>query len=129
MKVQPEFSLPKASQDGKKLEWTQQNEVHLFWGIKRQDTSDEEWKCELQYRDVVLVVVAPPVTGSTWKSEPVTETFCVRVPYIVNTVRVDPDKELILKWQMLVKEKRKTPGRTWVDDVSNTERKRARGTR
>ena len=129
MKVQPEFSLPKASQDGKKLEWTQQNLVHLFWGIKRQDKSDEEWNCQLQYRDVVPVVAAPPVTGSTWKSEPVTETFCVRVPYIVNTVRVDPDKELILKWQMLVKEKRKTPERTWVDDVSKTERKRARGTR
>ena len=129
MNVQPEFSFPKASRDGKKLEWTQQNLVHLFWGIKRQDNSDEEWNCELQYRGAVPVVDAPPVTGSTWKSEPVTDTFCVRVPYIVNTVRVDPDKELILKWQMLVKEKRKTPERTWVDDVSTTEWKRTRGTR
>ena len=103
--------------------------VHLFWGINRQDKSDEEWKCELQYRDVVPVVAAPPVPGSTWKSEPVTETFCVRVPYIVNTVRVDPSNDSVLKWQMLVEEKRKTPGRTWVDDVSTTERKRARGTR
>ena len=96
-KVQPEFSLPKASQHGKKLVWTEHKMVHLFWGIKRQDKSDEEWNCELQYRDVVPVVAAPPVTGSTWKSEPATETFGVRVPYIVNTVRVDPHKELILK--------------------------------
>ena len=66
LKVQPEFSLPKASQDGKKLEWTEINVVHLFWGIKRQDRSDEEWNCQLQYRDVVPVVAAPPVTGSTW---------------------------------------------------------------
>ena len=72
------------------------------------------------YREATCIFAAPPARDDFVGPalDPTTETHSVCVPYIVNTVRVDPDKELILKWQMLVKEKRKTPGRTWVDDVA-----------
>ena len=131
LKVQPEFNLPKPSPDkNKSLEFTLNHAAHLFWGIKRQDKADDAWNCELQFRDIVPVLAAPPVTGSIWTSETITETFNVRLPYIVNTVRVEADQELILKWQMLVKEKGSSKrDETWVDVLKNSETKRSKGGR
>ena len=56
-------------------------------------------------------------------------TVQVRVPYIVNTKQVEADTELILKWQVLVKEKPKQKEKTWVSDVKRAEAKRAKFTR
>ena len=65
-----------------------QHSCHLFWAIKRQDKRDDEYNCELMFRDVVPVLAAPPKNGQAWSSDAITETFTVRVPYIVNTARI-----------------------------------------
>ena len=57
------------------------------------------------------------------------ETFNVRLPYIVNTVRVPADKELILKWNVVAKKKAAKRDRTWVDNVKTVESQRARGSK
>jgi len=122
--AQPEFNLPKASPNNGPLEWSLIHSApHLFWGIKRQDRADELWNCELKMRDTVPVFAVPP-TREFWPTNPLTETFTVRVPYIVNTVRIPPDTEVILKWQVLVKAKPAKRDRTWVDRVRTEEGKR-----
>lgn len=62
----------------------------------------------------------------TRSSDAITETFTVRVPYIVNTARILPGHELCLKWQQLVKPDTKKRCRTWVDDVRKVEGRRAK---
>ena len=85
------------------------------------------WNCEIKHREVVTVLAAAPGNQtSIWKSNGVTETVQVRVPYIVNTKQVEADTELILKWQVLVKEKSKQSEKTWVSDVKRAEAKRAK---
>ena len=76
-----------------------------------------------------MLAAAPGSQTSIWKSNGVTESVQVRVPYIVNTKQVEADTELILKWQVLVKEKSKQLEKTWVSDVRKAEAKRAKFTR
>ena len=124
-KVNPEFHLPKARGDPKKpLEWEKNSAAEIFWGIKRMKKEDDEWNCEIRYRDVVPVVAAMAVNTSNWNADPVTDTFTVRVPYIVNTHRIDPDKAIVLKWQLPKKVETKKRPKTWVDVVQSKEKKR-----
>ena len=127
LKVQHELKIPPASNGKKPLQWTPQHSCHLFWAIKRQEKRDDEYNCELMFRDVVPVVAAPIKNGTPWASDAITETFHVRVPYIVNTARILPGHELVLKWQQLVKPDSQKRSRTWVDDVKKVEGRRAKG--
>ena len=127
---QPELNLPKIVQAGQELAWGLSSSAHVFWCIRRQEKADDLWNCEIKHREVVTVLAAAPGNQtSIWKCNGVTETVQVRVPYIVNTKQVEADTELILKWQVLVKEKSKQLEKTWVSDVKRAEAKRAKFTR
>ena len=124
---QPEFNLPKPAQAEQKLVWSLSSSAHVFWGIRRQEKAEDLWNCEIKYREVVSVLAAAPGNlTSTWKAHGVTETVQIRVPYIVNTTRVEANTELILKWQVLTKDKPKAKEKTWVTDVKKAEAKRAK---
>ena len=127
---QPELNLPKPVRAGQTPAWSLSSSAHVFWCIRRQEKADDLWNCEIKHREVVTVLAAAPGNQtSIWKSNGVTETVQVRVPYIVNTKQVEADTELILKWQVLVKEKSKQLEKTWVSDVKRAEAKRAKFTR
>ena len=61
-------------------------------------------------------------------AEAMSETFDIRVPYIVNIVTIPTDTEVFLKWQVLAKSEKSstTRERTWVGDVRQKESKRRR---
>ena len=75
------------------------------------------------------VFAGPPKQEMPGTLEGFTETFNVRLPYSVNTVRVPADKELILKWNVVAKEEAAKRDKTWVDDVRKVETKRAKGSK
>ena len=125
LKVLPEFNVPRAQKDGTMvLQWTPQHSADYFWLIKRQDTENSEWNCEIHMREVTQVLAVPPVTDSAWKAEALTETFSIKMPHIVNTERIPADKEVMLRWQVLMKPKAQAKTRTWVDAVQRGEKKR-----
>ena len=127
---QPELNLPKPVQAGQTPAWSLSSSAHVFWCIRRQEKSEDLWNCEIKHREVVSVLAAVPGNQtSIWKSQGVTETVQVRVPYIVNTMEVEANTELILKWQVLAKDKPKQKEKTWVTDVRKAEAKRARITK
>ena len=127
LKAQPDVNLPKPSKDGAKhLQWAPQHSADYFWLIRRQDKEADEWNCQVQLRDATHVVAVPHVEKPAWKADALTETYSLRVPHIVNTARIKPDQEVILRWQVVAKQKRADKGVTWVDEVSKSERKRAK---
>ena len=89
-----------------------------------------QWNCELRFRDIVPVFAAPNGKGLVGASdEVIAETFSVRVPYIVNTVPIPADHEVILKWNVLADETKGKKGKrekTWMDDLNSSEIKRAK---
>ena len=125
-RLMPEFNLPKApTQKGEPLNWSLQNSCHLFWGIQRQEKDEDEPNCELRFRKVVPVIAAPPVSTFPGAQVPcLTDTFNVHLPYIVNTQKIARGATVMLKWQVLVKEKAEKKNRTWADEVKKTEAKR-----
>ena len=108
--VQPEFKVPSKDKTGD-LRWTSQDLVYPFWGMKRQDTPETEWNCEVVRQSVQVLVSVVPSKGVRQHSV-VTDgmldvsTYSVTVPVIINTKPVAADKELVLRHQVLPK---KTP--------------------
>ena len=129
LRILPEFSLPKLS-PGKALAWALQNSAHLFWGIQRQ-TKTEDWNCELVYREVTCIFAAPPARDDFVGPalDPIIETHSVRVPYIVNTVRILAGKEVVLTMQQLAdnKDHKGNNNVTWKDELRSQESKRRKG--
>ena len=67
-------------------------------------------------REVTPVFCVTPVTDSAWKVEAITETVSIKIPHIVNTKHIPADKEVVLRWQVVVQSK---PGRKGAASMSS----------
>ena len=95
--------------------------AHPFWAIPRTQTEKDVPNCELRQHETT-VVVATHGAGA-----PVATTYHVKVPVLVNTVRLERDTKVILEWALpRKKEKQTRPGAIWSDRVAQMERKRAK---
>ena len=88
---------------------------------ERMQTEKDVPNCELRQHETT-VVVATQGAGA-----PVATTYHVKVPVLVNTVRLEVDTKVILEWALpRKKEKQTRPGAIWSDRVAQMERKRAK---
>ena len=108
--VGPEAKVPKGKPN-EALEWTMSEELHPFWFVKRGqpwDTSNMELIFLAASHIIACDCKALVQAGGSDK--PVTEVAQVSYPCLVNTVDIEPDKELTLKWsQQAVKATPKAP--------------------
>ena len=102
--VAPEVKAPKGKPN-EALEWTMSEELHPFWFVKRGqpwDTSNMELIFLAASHIIACDCKALVQAGGSDK--PVTEVAQVSYPCLVNTVDIEPDKELIVRWwQQVVK--------------------------
>ena len=102
--IAPEVKVPR-SNFYTTLDWTQNEELHPFWFIKRNKAlSGEIPNMELVYFPVnqVLACDFGSVVTEMPKREPITEVALIQYPCLVNTTVIEPGSELILKWEQLV---------------------------
>ena len=119
--VQPELKLPRPQEDGGEAKWALSDNAHPFWAITRMQTEKDVPNCELRQHQTT-VVVATQGAGA-----PAATTYHVKVPVLVNTVRLEVDTKVILEWALpRKKEKQTRPGAIWSDRVAQMERKRTR---
>ena len=98
--VQPEISLPKPGATRK--EWSSAENVHPFWLIKRTATDDGEANAILISQDVQQIMACSFQASGVGRANvaPLTNTFSLSLPIIVNTLPIKAGNEVILKWNM-----------------------------
>ena len=99
LKVQPELKFPVKGAKG--LQWTQFDAVHPFWFIQRADKIEMEANADLVMQDFTHITACSykAVTSGGAQVLPITDTFSVSVPFIVNTQAIAMGEEVILKWK------------------------------
>ena len=101
------MSLPKNGPKG--LEWTQSNAVHPFWFIQRADKDDIVANAQIvqqEWTHVTACAFKAVISGAA-TIPPITNTFSVSMPFIVNTHAIEAGQEVILQWRRPPSIKRK----------------------
>ena len=129
--IQPEMKLPKITPKGP--EWQGCEDIHPFWLVRRFTSKDEDHdkvNCELISTEMQTVFSSDfeSLTSANVKADPVTTSFNVTMPCIVNTSFIPKSEEAILK--VVVKatpKKEKEPkSRTAFDQLAEVEAKKRR---
>ena len=96
--VAPEVKTPKGMPN-EALEWTKSEELHPFWFVKRGTPCDKP-NMELIFLAASHIIACDckALVQAGGSDKPVTEVAQVSYPCLVNTVDIEPDKELILSW-------------------------------
>ena len=80
------------------LEWTRSEELHPFWFVKRAQSSETS-NMELVYVKVDNIISSEcKAIIKADCAKPIMEVAHVTYPCLKNTVDIEPDVELILKW-------------------------------
>ena len=106
LSVQPELKLPKAGAKGK--EWTQTEDVHPSWFIKRTDKDESEANSTLISSDATQVIACSfkSLVKEQAKVGPTIHNFSMSLPFRVNILPILAGKEVILKLKPLPEKKK-----------------------
>ena len=101
--IAPEMKMPKGTVN-ENLEWTLSEELHPFWFVKR-GTPQDTPNMELMYLSAshINACELAPLTLAGASVKPVMEVAQIMYPCLVTTVDLEPDQELILKWEQVAK--------------------------
>ena len=83
------------------MDWTQYNAVHPFWFIQRHEKDDTIANAQIvqqEWTHVAACAFKAVISGAA-TIPPITNTFSVSMPFIVNTHAIEAGQEVILQWR------------------------------